>query len=307
MNILITGSTGFVGTNLQEYLAKTGLPFTIYNLSRSELAGSVLDFSKLLKDQNINTIVHLAGKAHDLKKKSTPEEYYLVNAELTTKLYEAFADSNASKFIFISSVKAVADKVVSNLSESFVPAPATDYGKSKLLAEYKIQTTILSEGKSFYILRPCMIHGPGNKGNLNLLYKFTQKRIPYPLAAFENKRSFLTIENFCFTIKQLLERNDISAGIYNVADNNSISTNRLIELISQAMEKKSLKLVVNKKIVWMLAKIGDFAFLPFNSERFKKMVTNYEVSNLKLVKALGKPLPVEAEEGLKKTLLSFKV
>ena len=57
----------------------------------------------------------------------------------------------------------------------------------------------------------------------------------------------------------------------------------------------------------MLAKIGDFTFSPFNSERVKKSVTNYEVSNTKLVKALGIPLPVEAEEGLKKTLWSFKV
>lgn len=305
MNILITGSTGFVGTNLQEYLAKTGLPFTIYNLSRSELAGSVLDFSKLLKDQNINTIVHLAGKAHDLKKKSTPEEYYLVNAELTTKLYEAFADSNASKFIFISSVKAVADKVVSNLSESFVPAPATDYGKSKLLAEYKIQTTILSEGKSFYILRPCMIHGPGNKGNFNLLYDFARRGIPYPLAAFKNKRSFLSITNLCFVINSFLLRQNIPSGIYHVADEEALSTNRMMEIFGEVMGKAPRMLNISPRLIRAIARLGDILPLPINSERLQKLTENYLVSNKKLIDALGEPLPIMSEEGLRITVQSF--
>jgi nucleoside-diphosphate-sugar epimerase len=84
------------------------------------------------------------------------------------------------------------------LTEEVEPKPLTHYGKSKLMAEEYILSQPLSVGKSYYILRPCMIHGPGNKGNLNLLYQIVQKGIPYPLAAFENKRSFLSIENLCF-------------------------------------------------------------------------------------------------------------
>lgn len=300
ISCIVTGATGFVGKNLMAYLANDIneiVPISV----RSPINESLFD--------SCNSIVHLAGKAHDTSASSThdQQEYDEINYEITKKLFDIFITSKAQKFIFISSVKAVTDSPEGIVTEELVPDPKTAYGISKHKAEKYLLSHVLPPGKKVYILRPCMIHGPGNKGNLNLLYKFIQKRIPYPLAAFENKRSFLTIENFCFTIKQLLERNDIAAGIYNVSDNNSISTNRLIELISQAMGKKNLKLVVNKKIVWMLAKIGDFAFLPFNSERLKKMVTNYEVSNVKLVKALGKPLPVEAEEGLKKTLLSFKV
>jgi len=215
-NILVTGSSGFVGQNLRKYLTEHGISVQALSLKETLPPYSVYD---------ADTIVHLAGKAHDLKNVSQPEEYYDVNFELTKKLYDAFLKSSAKKFIFISSVKASADQVEDVLKESDVPDPKTHYGKSKLMAEEYIQSQPLPEGKSYCILRPCMIHGPGNKGNLNLLYKLISKGIPYPLAAFENKRSFLSIENLCFVILEIVERNDIPSGIYQVADDEALSTN----------------------------------------------------------------------------------
>ncbi|MDP4679990.1 MAG: nucleoside-diphosphate-sugar epimerase, partial [Cyclobacteriaceae bacterium] len=104
------------------------------------------------------------------------------------------------------------------------------------MTEEYIQSQPLPQGKSYYILRPCMIHGPGNKGNLNLLYKLISNGIPYPLAAFENKRSFLSVENLCFVIRELLERDDIPSGIYNVSDDEVLSSNTLIKLIAKASD-----------------------------------------------------------------------
>ena len=82
------------------------------------------------------------------------------------------------------------------LTEDTIPNPKTHYGISKLQAENYILDQKLPEGKRVYILRPCMIHGPGNKGNLNLLYTLVKKGFPWPLGAFENQRSFLSIDNF---------------------------------------------------------------------------------------------------------------
>ena len=194
--IAITGATGFVGKNLLKDLNDV----EHRSIMRADLAA--LDHNLF---KNVETIIHLAGKAHDLKKTSNPQEYYQVNFELTKKLYNAFLQSDAKKFIFVSSVKAVADSVNGILTENAAPNPKTDYGKSKLMAEQYIQSQLLPEGKSFYILRPCMIHGPGNKGNLNLLHQLVKKGIPYPLAGFENKRSFLSVENLCFIIKEFIE------------------------------------------------------------------------------------------------------
>jgi nucleoside-diphosphate-sugar epimerase len=163
-----------------------------------------------------------------------------------------------------------------------------------------------------------MIHGPGNKGNLNLLYKVVSKGIPWPLGAYENRRSFTSITNLNFIVGQLLDK-DIEPGTYNIADNEPLSTNRLIELIAESRGKQPRIWNIGKKWVHLAAKPGDVLPLPFNSERFtlwnfrrsipaglKKLTESYVVSNAKLKKALGiQTLPVTAEEGMRKTLRSF--
>ncbi len=295
--IVITGSSGFVGKNLLNYLSD----YQIGVIDRQQLNTPSLE-----QLNSCHTLIHLAGKAHDLKKTSNPEEYYQVNFELTKKLYDAFLKSKAEKFIFVSSVKAAADTVEGILKESSIPNPQTDYGKSKLMAEEYIQSQVLPEGKSYYILRPCMIHGPGNKGNLNLLYKLVAKGIPYPLAAFENRRSFLSVENLCFVMRELIKRSDIPSGIYHVADDEAISTNELINVISGALEIKPKLWKINTESIRLLAKVGDTLRLPLNSERLKKLTESYLVSNSKIKGALGKEFPVEAREGLRKTILSFR-
>lgn len=290
-SIFITGSSGFVGSNLKGYLIGS---FHISEFNREK----ELNF-------NANAVIHLAGKAHDLKNTSTPDEYYLVNTELTKKVFDAFLASEAQVFITLSSVKAVADKLVGELTEDFTPNPITHYGKSKLLAEQYIFSKEIPEGKRVYVLRPCMIHGPGNKGNLNLLYKIVSKNIPWPLGAFDNKRSFCSIDNLMFILKQLIEREDIPSGIYNVADDEPLSTNELIGLIAQSQNRKPKVWKISRSLIEKLARIGDKLHLPLNSERLHKLTSSYVVSNAKIKTAIGKPLPVSSKEGLMKTFQSF--
>lgn len=293
--ILITGTSGFTGQNLIPHLAD-------YDIHKQSLR-YVLNQEIYL--DNTESIIHLAGKAHDLKNVSQPQDYYDANFELTKQLYDAFLKSDARKFIYISSVKAAADSVNDVLTEEIKPGPQTHYGKSKLMAEEYIKTQPLPEGKSYYILRPCMIHGPGNKGNLNLLYKFVSKGVPYPLAAFENRRSFLSIENFCFVVKELLVQ-DIPSGVYNLADDESLSTNELVSLIASCLGLKPQLWAIPSGLIKGIAQLGDVLKLPLNLERLNKLTENYVVSNAKIKKALKKEFPVSAKQGLQKTILSFK-
>ncbi|MFD2145296.1 NAD-dependent epimerase/dehydratase family protein [Mucilaginibacter antarcticus] len=207
--------------------------------------------------------------------------------------------------MFVSSVKAAADHIDYTLTEEVIPNPQTHYGKSKLLAEQYIQNQSLPVGKSYYILRPCMIHGPGNKGNLNLLYNFVIKGVPYPLAAFENKRSFLSVKNFCFIISSIIDRDNLPGGVYQVADDEALSTNQVVSILASSLSKTPRFWYVPRKIVTILATVGDYLKLPITTERLKKLTENYVVSNQKIKWALDTQLPLNSIEGLQLTAKSF--
>ena len=196
------------------------------------------------------------------------------------------------------------------LTEDVVPCPVGPYGESKVRAEEYILSKLKDEPERFskcdvIILRPCMIHGPGNKGNLNLLYGFVKKGMPWPLGAFENRRTFTSVDNLTFVISGLLSKN-IESGIYNIADDKALSTNELIDVMCTAMGKKSHIWRISKGLINFMAKTGDVLHLPLNSFRLVKLTENYVVSNAKIKFALGiSSMPVDARDGLTKTIKSF--
>ena len=290
-SVFLTGSSGFVGSSILKYFKKDSIQ--VSSRGKESFFG------------NANLVIHLAGKAHDLKKTSNPDEYYQVNTELTKNVFDAFLASEAKVFITLSSVKAVTDEVQGVLSEEHTPNPITHYGKSKLLAEQYILSKEIPEGKRVYILRPCMIHGPGNKGNLNVLYKLVSKGIPWPLGAFQNQRSFCSIENMLFIIKELIQREDIPSGVYNVADDDALSTNDVITVLAASQNRQPKIWKISKRLIQFVANMGNVLMLPLNEERLQKLTESYVVSNEKIKKAIGKPLPVKAQEGLLRTFKSF--
>ena len=198
MKILITGVHGFVGSNLVEALKKehTIYGLDIINPSKDGVAKTFSweNLSNENEDENenipdIDAIIHLAGKAHDTKNQSAADVYFKVNTGLTQKIFDWFlAQPSCKKFIQFSTVKSAADRVEGEyLTEECIPTPVGPYGESKIAAENYIIEKFAPEalkrpfhnftdedavvdGKQVYIMRPCMIHGPGNKGNLNLLY-----------------------------------------------------------------------------------------------------------------------------------------
>lgn len=328
MNILITGIHGFVGSNLVKALAAE---HTIYGMDiiAPKKVGVVKTLSWDELDDtdmpDIDVIIHLAGKAHDTRNKSAADVYFKVNTGLTQRIFDWFLKNcRASKFIFFSTVKSAADRVEGDfLTEECVPTPVGPYGESKIKAEdYIIEhfapealkrpfhnfddsDTVVS-GKQVYIMRPCMIHGPGNKGNLNLLYGVVSKGIPWPLGAFENRRSFTSIGNLCMVIEGLLTKN-VPSGIYHMGDDEALSTNELIEVICEALGKKAHIWKVPKGVMNGLAQLGGWLHLPLNPLRMQKLTENYVVSNAKIKAALGiRQMPVRAKDGLKETIKSFR-
>lgn len=310
MKILITGIHGFVGSNLVEALKKE---HTIYGLDiiAPEKEGVEKTYSWDDLDAGrvpeVDAIVHLAGKAHDTKNQSAAEVYFKVNTRLTQKIFDYFlAHPSIKKFVFFSTAKAAADRVEGVLTEDVVPAPVGPYGESKIKAEEYILANMPSADKQVYIFRPCMIHGPGNKGNLNLLYNVVKKGIPWPLGAFENRRTFTSVENICFAVDGVLMK-DVPSGIYNMGDDEALSTNELIEEICKSLGKKAHIWKLPKGLMNGCAKVGGWLHLPLNPDRLQKLTENYVSSNAKIKKALEvERMPVDAREGLKVTLDSFR-
>ena len=317
MNILVTGIHGFVGSNLVEALKENcvfyGLDIVapvkdgvLKTFSWQDIKSTSFSSQTLPK---FDVIIHLAGKAHDTKNQSAAQEYFDINTGLTQKIFDFFLESSAKKFIFFSSVKAAADSVVGDvLTEDVILTPVGPYGESKIQAEEYIKKhfTFSNTDKQVYILRPCMIHGPGNKGNLNLLYNVVKKGIPWPLGDFENRRSFTSIDNLCYVIEGLLTK-DVPSGIYNMGDDEAMSTNELIVIICEAMGKQPHIWKMNKRFMEGCAGLGTLLHLPLNTERLRKLTENYVVSNAKIKAALGiDKLPVTAKEGLMKTIRSFE-
>lgn len=296
MKIIITGTTGFVGKNLTQYLttkSDTVIPLSIRN-------------GDYQLDNTADVIIHLAGKAHDTKNTSEESDYYQINTELTKVLFDKFLQSDIKDFIFFSSVKAAADSVEGTLIEETKANPQTAYGKSKLKAETYLLSKQLPSNKRLIIIRPCMIHGEGNKGNLNLLYQVVKYGVPWILAAYENRRSFLSIDNLNYVVYEILNHLEIPSGIYNIADDKPMSTNALITLIAESINKKPRLLKIPKFAISQMAKIGDKAHLPLNTERLQKLTESYVVSNQKIKQSLGiETLPFTVEQGLTKTIKSF--
>lgn len=338
MNILITGIHGFVGSNFVLSLKDA---HTIYGMDiiapNKEGVACTFSWDALNQPEALpkfDAIIHLAGKAHDTKNQSDAEVYFKVNTGLTKRIFDFFMESSAQKFIFFSTVKSAADYVPGDiLTEECVPTPVGPYGESKIQAENYILERFAPQAlkrefhnfsdedhadylkseqmeepvrKQVYIMRPCMIHGPGNKGNLNLLYGVVKKGIPWPLGAFENRRSFTSIENLCMVMKGLLTR-PIASGIYHMGDDEALSTNELIAVICEALGKKAHIWHIPKGLMNGMAKVGGWLHLPLNPMRMQKLTENYVVSNAKIKKALGiEKMPVRAKEGLMQTIRSFE-
>lgn len=291
-SVLLTGSSGFIGKNLVHFFDDS-YKTICYNREQNE--------RKIEADY----VIHLAGIAHDTRNSFKENDYYTANTELTKIVFDNFLKSNAEVFIFFSSVKAVADEFTGELTETTLPKPKTHYGKSKLLAEQYIHSISMPQHKRVYIIRPCMIHGKDNKGNLRLLYQFVKRGIIWPLGSYDNARSYCSIDNLCFIVKELLENDQIESGIYNIADDMPISTNQLINLIAECQNKKITILNIPKFIITTIVKVFDIFNFGLTTEKLYKLTNSYIVCNSKIKNAIGKPLPLNSLEGLKKTFSNF--
>ncbi|WP_274476224.1 NAD-dependent epimerase/dehydratase family protein [Mangrovimonas aestuarii] len=295
MNVLVAGHSGFLGTHLTRAL---GSVFTIQKVSLRDNAWEKTT-------ENTDVYINLIGKAHDHNKTGNLKDYHNSNVASTKALYRSFLKSKATLFIQVSSIAAV-EEIESEepITELSTCHPISFYGKTKKQAENWLLNHTPNNQKKLIILRPVMVHGENDKGNLKLLYKLISKGVPYPFMKFNNKRSLLAVENFNFIVKQIiLNQEKIPSGIYNLCDDEAIATKEIILAIERVTHKKVLKLGLPRLLVIKGSKLLDVVHLQVNSTQIKKLTSNLVVSNEKLKQALGVAnLPINALEGIIKTV-----
>lgn len=247
-NVLITGKNSYIGTSLKNWLEMEPEKYIVDTISVRGNAWEKMDFSQY------DTIVHVAGIAHQDTKADQEELYFKVNRDLTIEVATKAKNEGVKQFVYMSSMivygassKVGEEKVI---TKDTVPNPVNFYGKSKLEAEEGI-IPLQSSEFNIAILRPPMIYGKGSKGNYPILAKFAKSSPIFP--DIENKRSMLFIDNLTELIRLLIKNND--KGIYFPQNEKYVETSNMVKQISKLNKKKiHLTKVANPVIIKLLSK-----------------------------------------------------
>ena len=296
--ILVTGATGFIGDQLCRELQQQGSQ--VRTLSRSPIVGShdhwLIDLATeecpaaLLT--NIDGIFHLAGKAHALAETSQDEaEYRNINTEGTRKLLEAAQQAGVKRFVFFSSIKAVADSPEQILDETFTMPAGTPYGLSKYAAEQ----LVLHGGYVPHpvVIRPCMVYGNADKGNLPRMIKAIRRDLFPPLPETNNRRSMLHVDDLVRAALLAMEKPEAAGQVYIVSDEQNYSTRQLYDLIRAALGKRPISWQIPFFVIKALARMGDIIGricgrrFPIDSDSLHKLTASAQYSSAKITHELG--------------------
>jgi UDP-glucose 4-epimerase len=274
--LLITGSNGYLGSSFM-YQYKNKYSFEKFSLLNQKLENINFD--------SIDIILHCAALVHQ-KVEHSYEKYYQINVDYPLKLAKVAKENGVKQFLFISTIAVYAEDE-KKLDENTICNPITPYGKSKLEAEKKL-LELNDDSFIVSIIRPPMIYGKNAPGNIDSLVKLVKKISIIPLARIENKRSFISIQNLCYIINEVITRQ--KAGIFLASDDEPLSTSKLIKLISKNLDKKIY-----------LIKIPFFeSLLKILKPLFhKRLYGSLEVDNRITKEKLNLSNPYSVEEGIK--------
>ena len=277
MNVLLTGSSGFIGTYFKnrykdKYSIKT-FSFLTENIEDLDLT-------------NIETIVHLSALVHQMGGAST-EEYEKINVTQTIELATKAKRSGVKHFIFMSTVKVCGEETNNKYTENSICDPQDEYGKSKLKAEQELKK-LENDDFKVSIIRTPIVYGFGVKANIKNLVNLVNKVPVLPFAGIDNNRSMVYIGNLCYLIDTIIDKRQ--SGVFLAADDEPLSTTKLIQMIASALDKKIF-----------LIKIPFFeTLLRLIKPNFhKRLYGSLEVNNELTRKKLNFKNKFSVEEGIK--------
>jgi nucleoside-diphosphate-sugar epimerase len=264
--ILVTGATGFIGRHLCAGLLDAG--YAVRGAYRNSLPtadpdpriewvqagelGPYTDWSFALG--SVKYVVHLAALAHQVavNEEDISADFYRVNTEGTRGLAKAIAERpSIERIVFVSSIKALPPSGTQSQD------PESVYGRSKKLAEEAIETELRAAASDWCVLRPCLVYGPGNSGNMARLLRLINSGLPLPFASIQNRRSFIFVGNLVSAIVSCLNHPGASRKTFTVSDGEPVSTPELLEELSKLTGRRLRLFPLPMPVLKGVARCGD--------------------------------------------------
>ena len=281
--IAITGTTGFVGSNLLDKLYLSEYFGVVFNRSKLALNGkfdnkfisievpSFCDYNFKNDLIGVDCIIHCAARAH-IMQDEVPEpltEYRLVNVQGTLNLARCAVAAGVKRFIYISSIKVNGESTSVNTPfySSDTLKPNDFYGQSKAEAEEQLIELSKSSGLEVVIIRPTLVYGQGVKANFNTLMKFVSNVKILPFSCIDkNKRSLVSIDNLVDLIITCVDHPKAANEVFLVSDDHDVSTSEMVRELSLALGKTSWQLPIP---IWCYNLVGRL----FNKSSFIQRLT----------------------------------
>ncbi|MDF9388195.1 UDP-glucose 4-epimerase family protein [Vibrio anguillarum] len=309
MKLLVTGSSGFVGSAFVEFAESRG---DVCIKQRRSLSGesdntifladlsSSTDWSLALK--GVECVVHCAAIVHQMKGVSEIDIYRRANTEGTLVLARQAAEAGVKRFVFVSSIKVNGETTDSGspFKSDVLAAPSDPYGLSKFEAEQHLRLLSQETGLEVVIIRPTLVYGPGVKANFASLMNLVSKGVPLPFACItQNKRSFVSVTNLVDLIITCIDHPKAANQTFLVSDDCDVSTSQMIREMARALDKPRWQLPVP---IWCYKLVGKL----FNkSNVVDRLIGSLQVDISHTKEILGWTPPQTLEEGFKKTAEAF--
>lgn len=312
-NILVTGGTGFIGSHLLPVLYKQNLQITLairhhlsneFNLPYKIVeVGEIdenTDWTKALKE--VDTVIHLAARAHQLNDRAiNPEaEFLRTNCEGTRTLVKAAIASGVKNFIFISSIGAMTTLSEDIITDEYPCRPDSPYGRSKLQAEEGLIELCQNSPMTWTILRPTLVYGAGNPGNMERLMKLIKTGFPLPLGSINNRKSFVYVGNLVDAIITCINHPNAKNQTFIVSDGEDLSTSELSRRLGKALGKSPLLLPVPPELLRLTTKLLGKADIG------DRLSGSLQVDSNKIQQMLDWTPPYTVDQGLQATADWFK-
>jgi len=308
---LITGATGFIGNRLLRELCLQNRPARVLLRRDTGLANAIIadltDTRALNRTcSSIETVFHCAGYAHAFSSFSNADEdqHWQVNSEGTRNLVEAAGKAGVHRFVFLSSVKAMAEPGEAYVDEDCPGLPQTAYGQSKRAAEEAVLEAGTRYGMHVVNLRLAMVYGKGGRGNLARMGNLIRRGWFPPLPETGNHRSMVHVDDVVDAMLRVVVDDRANGRTYIIAGPQAPSGRELYDAVraSCGLPKRSWE--VPEAVLRTTGRCGDVAEritgkrLPLDSETVSRLLDSAWYSSARIERELGWRAQVDLKTGL---------